>query len=245
MLDYTLRASKQSTQLLHTLFGLQWFGIFWQWFDSKLRYAGSEHRKLVGNPNGRHDITAAPCSRTSILRVSSVTFLPIALKAQHRPRTWVQWNIYSNDILSIQKYYQLFTHESNTFLGEQYVIPLILTNWTECTQMTSCFLRSSPRCVRSTSCTQATGRPASKTRDVTQATVRQSTRGTSQCLRKQSAVCTDTDRQTHKSENSISLADITTINDKYKSETTGLTDIILNTPMVKPCKHYKYLNIIN
>ena len=32
-----------------------------------------------------------------------------------------QWNIDSNDILSVRKYYQLFTHESNTFLGEQYV----------------------------------------------------------------------------------------------------------------------------
>ena len=27
-----------------------------------------------------------------------------------------QWNVDSNDILSIWKYYQLFTHESNTFL---------------------------------------------------------------------------------------------------------------------------------
>ena len=31
-----------------------------------------------------------------------------------------QWNIDSNGILSVRKYYQLFTHESNTFLGEQY-----------------------------------------------------------------------------------------------------------------------------
>jgi len=36
-----------------------------------------------------HVAAAAPCSGTSILRVSTVTFLPTALKPQHRPRTWV------------------------------------------------------------------------------------------------------------------------------------------------------------
>ena len=39
-----------------------------------------------------------------------------------------QWNIDSNDILSERKYCQLFTHESNTFLGEQYLIPPIQMN---------------------------------------------------------------------------------------------------------------------
>jgi len=34
-------------------------------------------------------VAAAPYSETSILRVSTVTFLPIALKTQHRPRTSV------------------------------------------------------------------------------------------------------------------------------------------------------------
>jgi len=44
MSDYTSIASKQSTRLLHTLFGSQWFGVFWQWFGSK----------LVGNRDRRH-----------------------------------------------------------------------------------------------------------------------------------------------------------------------------------------------
>ena len=39
-----------------------------------------------------------------------------------------QWNIDSNNILSIRKYCQLFIHESNTFLGDQYVIPPIHKN---------------------------------------------------------------------------------------------------------------------
>jgi len=42
-----------------------------------------------------------------------------------------QWNIESKDILSVRKlgkYCQLFTHESNTFLDDQYVIPPIQTN---------------------------------------------------------------------------------------------------------------------
>ena len=30
-----------------------------------------------------------------------------------------QWNVVSNDVLSVRKYYQLFTHESNTFLLKQ------------------------------------------------------------------------------------------------------------------------------
>jgi len=72
MSDYTLIASKKSTQLLHTLFGSQWFGIF----DSSLavNYAtfGSDLQKLVGNRNGRHDVTCTPCSGTSILRTSTV-----------------------------------------------------------------------------------------------------------------------------------------------------------------------------
>jgi len=49
---------------------------------------GSDQQKLAGNPNGRHDVaTAAPCSGTSILHMSNVTFLPIALKPQHQPQT--------------------------------------------------------------------------------------------------------------------------------------------------------------
>jgi len=39
-----------------------------------------------------------------------------------------QWNIDSNDILSLRKYCQLFTHELNTFLGEQYIILPIQMN---------------------------------------------------------------------------------------------------------------------
>jgi len=34
MSDYILIASKQSTRTLHTLFGSQWFGIFWEQFGS-------------------------------------------------------------------------------------------------------------------------------------------------------------------------------------------------------------------
>jgi len=41
-----------------------------------------------------------------------------------------QYNDVSNDILSVRKYFQLFTHESNI----QYVIPPIQTNGTECKQ---------------------------------------------------------------------------------------------------------------
>ena len=45
-----------------------------------------------------------------------------------------QQNDVSNNILSVRKECQLFTHESNAFLGEQYVIPPIQTNGTECSQ---------------------------------------------------------------------------------------------------------------
>jgi len=62
---------------------------------------------------------------------NSVTFLYIF--PQSPPRSWTnltvssesQWNIDANDLLSVRKYSQLFTHESNTFLGKQYVIPPI------------------------------------------------------------------------------------------------------------------------
>jgi len=39
-----------------------------------------------------------------------------------------QWNVDSNNLLSIRKYYQLFMYKSNTFLCEQYVILPIQTN---------------------------------------------------------------------------------------------------------------------
>ena len=40
-----------------------------------------------------------------------------------------QQNNISNNILSIRKYCQFFTHDLNTFLGKQYVILPIQTNW--------------------------------------------------------------------------------------------------------------------
>jgi len=47
-------------------------------FDSDLaeNYVtfGSDHQKVVGNPNGYYEVTAAPCSGTSILHMSTVTF---------------------------------------------------------------------------------------------------------------------------------------------------------------------------
>jgi len=64
-----------------------WIATIWHFFASDLavNYVtfGSDHQKLVGNPNSRLDVTAALCSGTSILRLSTVTFLPIALKPQH------------------------------------------------------------------------------------------------------------------------------------------------------------------
>jgi len=39
-----------------------------------------------------------------------------------------QWNADSNDILSVRKYYQIFTYESNIFLCEKYAILQIQTN---------------------------------------------------------------------------------------------------------------------
>jgi len=70
--------------------------------------------------------------KMAILRVLSVTFLYISPQPPFRSWTWLssesQWNIDFNDILSARKDCQLFTHESNTFLGEQYVIPSIQTN---------------------------------------------------------------------------------------------------------------------
>jgi len=48
-------------------------------FDSNLavNYVtfGSDHQKLVGNLNGRHDIATAPCSGTSILCVNCYIFV--------------------------------------------------------------------------------------------------------------------------------------------------------------------------
>jgi len=66
--------------LLHTFLGRNDLEIF----DSNLAVDyimfGSDHQKLVGNPNSLHDIAAAVCSGKSILRMSTVTFLPNALK---------------------------------------------------------------------------------------------------------------------------------------------------------------------
>jgi len=82
ILDYTLIASKQSTWLCIHCLGRNELELF----DSNLavNYVtfGSDHQTLVGNPNGRHDVATAPCSGTPILRVSTVTFLPIALKLE-------------------------------------------------------------------------------------------------------------------------------------------------------------------
>ena len=68
---------------MHTLIGHNDLAFFDS--DLAVNYVtfGSDHQKLVGDPNGRHDVAAAPCSGTSILHVSTVTFLPIALKPQH------------------------------------------------------------------------------------------------------------------------------------------------------------------
>jgi len=58
----------------------------------------------------------ANCSETS----ASTSNLSISLESQ--------WNKDSKDILSIRKYCQHFTHNSNTFPDDQYVIPPIQTN---------------------------------------------------------------------------------------------------------------------
>jgi len=55
-----------------------------------------------------------------------------------------QWNIDSNYILSVRKYCQLFTHESNTFLDEQYVIPPLQTNGAQMPKNTRNDARNSP-----------------------------------------------------------------------------------------------------
>ena len=117
MSDYTLIASKQSTRKLHTLFGSQWYGVFWQCFGSKLSYIWQ------WAPKTSWQLWSSPCSGTSILHVSTVVFF-----ANFSPNptstsnltvsSESQWNIDSNGVLSVQKYYQLLTHESNTFLGQ-------------------------------------------------------------------------------------------------------------------------------
>jgi len=64
-------------------------------FDSNLavNYVtfGSDHQKLVGNPNGRHDVAAAPCNGTSIIHFACVNWhiFDNCSQTQHRPQTWV------------------------------------------------------------------------------------------------------------------------------------------------------------
>ena len=102
------------------LLGMQWFGIFWQRFGSMVNYVVWQWAPIfIWQPNGRDDIAASLCSGTSILRVSTVTFLPIAIK----PSIDLELEyIYRKSMkhrfhrLSVRKYCQLFTHESNTFL---------------------------------------------------------------------------------------------------------------------------------
>ena len=116
MSEYTLIASIQSTRVLYTLFWSQMFGVFDS--DLAVNYVtfGSDQQQLVGNPNGRHDVAAAPCSGSSILSMSTVTFLPIAvnLELKYCTSSESQRNVDSNDVSSIRKYYQLFTHEVAT-----------------------------------------------------------------------------------------------------------------------------------
>jgi len=56
MYDCTLIVNKQSTRLLHTLFGSQLFGVFVS--DLAVNYVtfGSEHQKLVGIHDRHHDV---------------------------------------------------------------------------------------------------------------------------------------------------------------------------------------------
>ena len=108
--DYTLIASKQSTPLLHTLFGSQWFGIFDS--DLAVNYItfGSEQWKLVGNCD--HHPDAALCSGMSILRVSTYIFANFSWNPTSTLNLTVslesQWNVDSSDT-EIQKYYRNIT----------------------------------------------------------------------------------------------------------------------------------------
>ena len=63
----------------------------------------------------------------AIVRVLSGTFLYTSI-LNLTISSESQRNLDSNDILSVRKYCQLFTHESNTFLGKQYTVE----DWTEC-----------------------------------------------------------------------------------------------------------------
>ena len=59
-----------------------------------------------------------------------------------------RWNIDSNSTLSVRKYCQLFTHESNIFLGQQYVIPPIQTNRAQMPKNVRIHARNSPFVLR-------------------------------------------------------------------------------------------------
>ena len=66
---------------------------------------------------------------------NGVKFLYISPQPPFRSWTWLyHQKANSNDILSVWKYSQLFTHESNTFLSEKYVIRPIQTDGPECAQ---------------------------------------------------------------------------------------------------------------
>jgi len=87
--------------------------------------------------NDNDVITAACCGVRGkyILRHISVTFLYISPQPPLRSVTSEnQLNDIFTSLLSVQKYSQLFLHESNTFLSKQYVITPIQTNGTECAQ---------------------------------------------------------------------------------------------------------------
>jgi len=95
MSNYTLIASKQSIQLLtymmHTLFGSQWFGVFWQQFGSKLCYIWQWAPKITWQPwSLPWRRPTAECSEARFFfAVMTVTFLHISRKPPFRSWTWL------------------------------------------------------------------------------------------------------------------------------------------------------------
>jgi len=113
MLDYILIASKQSTRMLHTLFGSEWFGIFYSDLPEHYVTFGSDHQKLVGNPmvammSPLHRAVERPFCMCQLLHFCKLLSNPAWTSNSMKHRF--------QQLLSVRKYYQLFIHELGTFL---------------------------------------------------------------------------------------------------------------------------------
>jgi len=96
---------------------------FWQWFGRKLRYVWHWPPKICWQAKMvamtsplHHAVERLFCMRQLLHFCQLLSNPSIDLELEYGISTKSQCNVDSNDVLSIRKYYQLYTYESNTFL---------------------------------------------------------------------------------------------------------------------------------